>query len=1344
MRKNIKNDKVIRAITIGLATMMATTSMPMTVLADETTGGGESEDKEYSSTEETASATSDEARKSADDAGEAADTVANDVNENVTAGEAGTFTTEDNIVVDRSQAIIDVAAAVANDPSYVDTNSGELSTIPVYDKKGNLLNGVETASESTMSEDIESAEEELLTVDTCMTILEGMLDSQKVDANSSGYDLAFNANLEAFKAAVYTYGYDYIQSLDAEAVNALSDEDATKAVLLSLIDTREEIKKYAAKNDYNAQKKVNPLLDSLEDVGGEQTAIENINTAVADGNNIAEEVENEVKKADTAAAEAAEAISETEAIFEENVAAIENAATIEDATKAYDELMEKLDDAETTLAAKQAAYDAAYNAYYGYTETDPETEEEITVKGYKELYNEKQQALDAAKDAYTSASAAYAEALKEYNSLNTEHDTKVKDLADYQEALESAKKNLAEAEADLANAAAKAEVLVNAAEAAKAAVLTDNAAMLEIVDAVNVLNENKGNIWDERDALFVSIMKNYYGPEKLGATDLEAEVVKGSKTYDGDSYNYFVVTYTKDGEKVTEYYNYVLDTKDSNKLLIFKKNDNEVAANAAMVAAKKNGNTDITLYEEGVEVDGYKVNVAGKNMTYSEAELEEAIAEGSVVKIGTVYYAIGDAAVEYDAQTGKANAVFSDDASERKKDGEGNVVRTVVINKEDSAKVENLVIEDVDNDGSDEIVQKYTADQNVIIYHENTLSNDEGEIFEYSDGDEEDAEAAAKAAAKANLEEGDEVESIELTNEDYEVETHQISGTYIPIFSETIDITKMEKSEGWVDNLLLDLDSVKEDAEEEIRNNLTKAGYYVLSYDASYTKEADVHSGFMDWYETVTVEGSATVTYVSKNLVTTDTNNNLLGQDFYAWVSELFGGNTKNTDEKRQEIADKLAEQGKILIDYDVSDGNIGKATFTYIDRAKVAVDGGTFDDADDAMDDFNSKLKAAVAASDAKGYSDKATLLSGTYKDIEGNTIKLADTVDNVGTRIQKAYGYEITYWDKQSESTVEDVVVGQDVYDDYGKIYGYVTQNKNKNNILISQADETLNAKLDEASALRTKYERISAEAKAAQEAVADAKERVEALREILYGTDGTSKYLNVKKPNSLAVKSIVEDIVIDLDDYTLADLDDIVAAIFADDADYDYESIEAEFEKAKEELEAAKEKLKELTDQKEEIAEKLADTIDRLTPRDDESSDEEATGTAGDYIYTAPAATPALMAALPATGVAGVRAARTAGISAAIEQEEETADGSVLKTTAESKKDVVTDDEKVTTVKLEDNEVPLAAIPEDEKANMSWWWLLLVAVAGAAGYEAYKKHQQKKAQKEAAVSESINKEN
>ncbi len=48
MRRNVKNDKVLRAITIGLATMIAVTSTPVTVFATDGDGQGEGENIDLS------------------------------------------------------------------------------------------------------------------------------------------------------------------------------------------------------------------------------------------------------------------------------------------------------------------------------------------------------------------------------------------------------------------------------------------------------------------------------------------------------------------------------------------------------------------------------------------------------------------------------------------------------------------------------------------------------------------------------------------------------------------------------------------------------------------------------------------------------------------------------------------------------------------------------------------------------------------------------------------------------------------------------------------------------------------------------------------------------------------------------------------------------------------------------------------------------------------------------------------------------------------------------------------------------------------------------------------------
>ena len=58
---------------------------------------------------------------------------------------------------------------------------------------------------------------------------------------------------------------------------------------------------------------------------------------------------------------------------------------------------------------------------------------------------------------------------------------------------------------------------------------------------------------------------------------------------------------------------------------------------------------------------------------------------------------------------------------------------------------------------------------------------------------------------------------------------------------------------------------------------------------------------------------------------------------------------------------------------------------------------------------------------------------------------------------------------------------------------------------------------------------------------------------------------------------------------------------------------------------------------------------------------------------------------------------------------------------------------DDTDKKLVKIEDNELPLAAMPDEEGQNMSWWWLLIAALLGTTGAVAYENHKKKKAQKE-----------
>ncbi|MBE5848812.1 MAG: hypothetical protein E7298_01420 [Lachnospiraceae bacterium] len=53
----------------------------------------------------------------------------------------------------------------------------------------------------------------------------------------------------------------------------------------------------------------------------------------------------------------------------------------------------------------------------------------------------------------------------------------------------------------------------------------------------------------------------------------------------------------------------------------------------------------------------------------------------------------------------------------------------------------------------------------------------------------------------------------------------------------------------------------------------------------------------------------------------------------------------------------------------------------------------------------------------------------------------------------------------------------------------------------------------------------------------------------------------------------------------------------------------------------------------------------------------------------------------------------------------------------------------------VKIEDNAVPLAAMPEEDGVKMNWWWLLIILLLGATGKKMYDEHQKKVAAREEA---------
>ncbi len=132
-------------------------------------------------------------------------------------------------------------------------------------------------------------------------------------------------------------------------------------------------------------------------------------------------------------------------------------------------------------------------------------------------------------------------------------------------------------------------------------------------------------------------------------------------------------------------------------------------------------------------------------------------------------------------------------------------------------------------------------------------------------------------------------------------------------------------------------------------------------------------------------------------------------------------------------------------------------------------------------------------------------------------------------------------------------------------------------------------------------------------------------------------------------------------------------------------------------------------------------------------------------GDVV--APAAPMFTLPASATTPIAGVAGARTRRAGNGVGNIEETAGEGVDAAGAikeelpvvEKEDNLKITDDVIKTI--QDEQVPLAAFPENETAKMNWWWLLLIAVLGVTGEEMYRRNQKKKEEK-AALSAEMNK--
>ena len=1257
MKNKTVNKKVLRAMSIGLAAMMTVQPILATpVFADDTEPVDDSNTTTYDE-EKHESETTDEAREAVDTASNSADTVATDVE------------------------------AVQNDIK---------TDIPVIDQEtGEVLNQA-----SLVPGALDKVGDTLKVVDADLTIVENYLTDEK-KITGSGFNEAYNANVQAYVAAVAVYGeegpakptkpeegtegYDAALKAYNDALKAYEDFQALKA---------EIEKRLSATNDWNTVHVLNPAIEGVTDENfvSETKANANIATAEGKANEAVEGAAKEQANANAAGNDAEKLINETETQFNNYVDEIKNAATIDAANESYDKLVEMLNDAKTTLEEKQKVYDAAAKAY----------------EDYQTEYANQEKAIEDAKNAYQAAKDIYDKAAGKYADWSDKHDQKVEDLTIYHNTLADAETKYNEAVKKLSEIKDQSDKIAAAAAAAKASILANGGN--SILAAIDVTEKSTSRDWDEQDKLFEEIVKNYYVPEVLEGKDANLDWKRISE----DMCNYCVVTYTdKDGNEQTLVLDYVMTNKDgslkettdenpgklngnsTSKIVIFEKSEDEKKAADAYKDAYNKGK-EALLYDQGINVDKYKVkNEKGQTVYLDKSYVKGELAkeDGSIINVGGVYYqkgtAITDAKLTYDENGLVRDTTVGD-------------TRTVITVDEDTVKAEDLKLED------GKFVQEYKGDTTTIVYHKELSQS--GYVYD------SEAEANAElATAKNDVGKEDELISDEVVSESHTEYT--TSGTYIPIFQETITISKDVKS----------LDANFAIAEKGIsvynglkdtKTSIEKDDYFILDENwsdiSANTKEKDKFGK----KENYTVSQTATFTYVSRELVKKGTE-----KDFV--LADLF--NFKSSEEAQKAVANELKSQGKILISWDSFDWRMGKATYQYIDTVQAS--GETCASEADA----NASFDSIVNAKDREG----ATLLE-SYTDLRGNKIDLVNS--STDSKVVTKYGYNLSYWNQTSKTTEKNTLIKTET-SDASKVYGVVVQNQDGATVLNQVTDEKFNAFIENIKAQNARFEKLEADAKKAQEEVKTAQDKVKALEEAINKIKGTKikgngKDQGVKQVNGLKVLALLEDV--KLSEYTLDEL-------------------KAFLETAQGQLDDAKARLAKLNEQLADAEEARDNRITELTPAPAPAPTTGGgeTTPAGGGTTTAPISTlatalagtpvfalPTGGVAAPTAGVAGARTSRGVAIdsdSAAAGTEDTTAKIAPTKEVEEDALAITKDTIKT----IKDNETPLSSLTEDSTQKMNWWWLLLIALLGATGEEIYRRNKKKK-EEEAALKAEVDKNN
>ena len=748
---------------------------------------------------------------------------------------------------------------------------------------------------------------------------------------------------------------------------------------------------------------------------------------------------------------------------------VEDGSSLKDAESAVEsadtelgvaEANDKLSDAELNKAA-----DAAANA--GQTAADAK---DAMQDAQKKVDGQIENIKDAA--SITDANAAYEEVkttvdqaqadfdakLGEYNTAKTAYEEAAQKVADYEKAYEaainSADANAEAAAAELAAAQENAEALAKALEAAKSAVDTSAKGALVIADKEALTQGDQGLNWRNEDQLFISIMKNYYLPEKvdINATNIEVVRVQGE---DNNTKNYFVVTYKdKNGETQKKYYNYVMDDNQTSKdnIVIFEKRIEEV-----------NWKT-----EQETNPDQY---VKENGDTISVSDVEKGLKDGTIIAVD------GKKVIKNNG----TESIIIPDNNQKTETGE---VDTIV-DKDNQGESWSL-------DENGKLIKTVTADVTTITYTDAKFTTTE----QYQTEADRNA-AAAKKEQELEDATGKDATVNGTTKTDY---TYKGNGTYIPTFTQIVPVNDKEVEWKHTDSILdygvkteeEAIDKVKEEQEKKLRDQINKDDDLYLISVSSDLKVSGYTEDKKDWFGNIIddsdflVSGKVSATYakVTKKIVDQSTFGSLWND-----IKALFS-NEDTTNKKLEDAARNAVEaEGGIFVSANWDDWKLGKATIRYV--AGVSVSTGEKTTAEDAQ---NAVQDAALAQAEKQAKEQEKVgddIVIGVYNVKTTATDTIAHT----------SYSYEINYLEKTGEEK-ENKVVRTETYEKAEVLTGQIIQNLNyiNGNIELTQKDPDYRKFVDNAKALTEKYQKLLTDAQTAQSNVEAAQAKVNELKDAI----------------------------------------------------------------------------------------------------------------------------------------------------------------------------------------------------------------------------------------------------